>query len=136
MSSKQLTGQDGDVQAGVVVSTPSTVATTATAHTPHLGRSLVWSAEEEAMRAVFRGYVLAMEATLGSIGLVDVEHLEMVAKKEPADARGWARSRVFQVLPRAVPKAIMVRSLAALDLQHMLCLKEEMSLDSLFCFNR
>ena len=57
------------------------------------------------MRAVFRGYVLAMETTLGSIGLVDVEHLEMVAKEEPADARGRARSRVFQILPRTVAES-------------------------------
>ena len=57
------------------------------------------------MRAVFRGYVLAMETTLGSIGLVDVEHLEMVAKEEPADAGGRSRSRVFQILPRTVAES-------------------------------
>ena len=46
-----------------------------------------------------------MEATLGGVGLVDVEHLEVVAKEEPADSRGRTRRRVFEILPGTVAES-------------------------------
>ena len=80
-SSQKLTGQKSDVEAGVVVSAPRAITATATAYTPHLSRSLVRSAGEVAMRAVFGSGVLAVEAALGGVGLVDVDDLKMVAKE-------------------------------------------------------
>ena len=85
-SSQKLAGQEGDVEAGVVVSAPRAITATATAYTPHLSRSLVWSAGEVAMRAVFGSGVLAVKAALGGVGLVDVDDLEVVANEELADA--------------------------------------------------
>ena len=56
------------------------------------------------MRAVFGSGVLAVEAALGGVGLVDVDDLEVVAKEELADARGWAWSRVFEIVSGPVSK--------------------------------
>ena len=49
--------------------------------------------------------MLAVEATLGSVGLVDVEDLEMVSKEESTDARGRSWRRVFQILPGTIAES-------------------------------
>ncbi len=49
--------------------------------------------------------MLTVEATLGSVGLVDVEDLEMVSKEESTDARGRSWRRVFQILPGTIAES-------------------------------
>ena len=82
----------------MVVSVPGTVASAATAHPPHLSRTLVWSAGEMiAVGAVLARGILAVEATFGSVGLVNVDDMEAMGNEEPAKPRGGPRGRITKV---------------------------------------
>ena len=86
-SMKDMASDECNVEARVVVSAPGTLANAATTNTPDLGRSLCLSVGwETAMNSVFCCYALAVEATLGGVGLVDVKDVEMVAKEKTAKA--------------------------------------------------
>ena len=84
---KDVTSDECYVKARMVVSAPRTSAHAATADTPDLGRSLGLSVGwETAMNSVVGGDVLAVEAALGGVGLVDVEDVEAVAKEKATKA--------------------------------------------------
>ena len=85
LAREQRPRQQGDVEAGVVVPAPRASAAAAPPHAPHLCRTLVFSAGgcgAVAVHAVLSRGVLAVEAPLGGVGLVDVEHVEPVAQEE------------------------------------------------------
>ena len=84
---KDVTSDESNVKTRMVVSAPRTSTHAAATHTPDLGRSLGLSVGwETAMNSVFCCYALAVEATLGGVGLVDVEDVEAVAKEKTAKA--------------------------------------------------
>ena len=84
---KEVTSDECYVEARVVVSAPGTFANAAATNTPDLGRSLGLSVGwETAVNSVVGISVLAVKAALGSVGLVDVEDVEAMAKEETTKA--------------------------------------------------
>ncbi len=86
-SSKDVTGDECNVEARVVVSAPGTITPTAATHTPYLGRSLGLSVGwEKAVNSVVGGHVLAMKTAHRRVSFKDVEDVEAMAKEEAAKA--------------------------------------------------
>ncbi len=84
---KEMTSDECYIEARVVVSAPGTFTQTAATHTPDLGRSLSLSVGwETAVNSVVGISVLAVEAALGSVGLMGVEDVEAMAKEETTKA--------------------------------------------------
>ena len=84
---EDVTSKECYVEARVVVSAPGTLAHAAATNTPDLGRTLGLSVRwEAAVNSVVGCGVLAMKATLGGVGFVDIKNMEAMTKEETAKA--------------------------------------------------
>ena len=84
---KEMTSDEGDVKARMIVSAPGTMAHAATTDTPYLGRSLGLSVGwETAVNSIVGVDVLAVEAALGSVTLIDVKDVKAMTKEKTTKA--------------------------------------------------
>jgi hypothetical protein len=86
-SLKDVASDECYVETRMVVTAPGTLTNAATTNTPDLGRSLCLSVGwETAMNSVVGCGVLAMKATFGCVGFVDIKNVEAMTKKEATKA--------------------------------------------------
>ncbi len=84
---KEMASNEGDVKARMIVSAPGTMAHAATTDTPYLGRSLGLSVGwETAVNSIVGVDVLAVEAALGGVALVDVKDVKAMTKEKTTKA--------------------------------------------------